>query len=583
MMSFLDLSRDFQQYHKNALNMALHLVTTPAGYIAVLALIQSYASLHAQQTATALYAVCLLASLPIKLWSVTACFLFVLSWVTSQLDISNVLAIGLVAFSYFGQDFSHWLTGEKTYQSTYTKDGGWPALLAQHTFFLLPCVLDAIPHMDNGFLYWIVASNHVVYNKISAPEDRKHLTLLRQWVLSKNPSKEHTTHWWFQTLEKSAKDSFDYIANSKPCIDMFRQKYSSNLWNVEVIEGMNEIYVASESHQNNSDTVFYMQHIDGPWYLFPFCGAYRCILAVNENNRICTHFPMVNTSHTLSDGDVVGFDFNREIHYIDNNVGAINKEQRITLKLHYVIYPKCLKPIGKLLAFVTTMYDISARNLFVATIRPPSLFWQGMAYVILISTKLTFLGEQFIGYNNVVYLIVATLVNQFVHQHAFLVATSYMHYLMYIATYAQKTNVSHGLFKRNVIFFKTLALIQLAYYYISNFEYDPVSVVMIAFGYGISTSAAFALGIDRTYFGVELGLYKPKWVSSFPYNVIPHPMIVGACLGLGGLYKMAGMRDAMPYLVPGHVIMYLAHLSQEMYFDVYRAPPATPVETNKVK
>jgi len=108
----------------------------------------------------------------------------------------------------------------------------------------------------------------------------------------------------------------------------------------QVIAGMNEVYVASESHKANSDTVFYMHHIDGPWYLMPFCGAYRCILAVNKNYRICTKFPQIPCEHTLSDGECVGFDFNREIHFIDNNPGTVNKEQRITLKLHYVIYPK---------------------------------------------------------------------------------------------------------------------------------------------------------------------------------------------------------------------------------------------------
>lgn len=69
----------------------------------------------------------------------------------------------------------------------------------------------------------------------------------------------------------------------------------------------------------------------------------------------------------------------------------------------------------------------------------------------------------------------------------------------------QKTNVAHGLFKRNVIFYKTLALSQLAFYYITNWEFDPASLAMIAVGYGVSASAAVALGVDRTYFGVELG------------------------------------------------------------------------------
>ena len=65
----------------------------------------------------------------------------------------------------------------------------------------------------------------------------------------------------------------------------------------------------------------------------------------------------VNQEYTLTDGDVAGFDFNREVHYIKNNEDAVNAEPRITLKLHYVVYPKCLWPLGKLLALLTTGYD----------------------------------------------------------------------------------------------------------------------------------------------------------------------------------------------------------------------------------
>jgi hypothetical protein len=71
---------------------------------------------------------------------------------------------------------------------------------------------------------------------------------------------------------------------------------------------------------------------------------------------------------------------------------------------------------------------------------------------------------------------------------------------------------------------------------------------------------------------LRTGLYEPKWISSFPYNCIPHPMIVGAMVGLSGVYKMAGMRAAMPYLVPGHIALYACHMAQEMIWDVYRTP-----------
>jgi len=566
-MGFQSMATDFNNYHKNALNVALHLVTTPAGYLGALALIKQQAGSQVTEGAAALYALSLLATVPLRVWFATVMVLLGVTAIATRAgtDISGFASLALLAFSYFGQDVSHWITGEQTFQSTYMKDAGWMGSLLQHTYYLLPCVIGAVPHMDNTFLYWLVASNHVVYGKLTEQADRAKLAFMRQWVMDQKPSKEMTTHWWFATLPTEAKEAFSYIAECAPVMGMFREKYPSNLWNVEVIPGMNEIYVASEKHKSNSDTVFYMQHIDGPWYLMPFCGAYRCILAVNKNERICTKFPQVPCEHTLSDGEVVGFDFNREIHYIDNNPGTTNAEPRITLKLHYVVYPKCLKPLGLLLSALTTGYDIAARNLFNATKAPPSLFWQGMAYVILIVTNGVFLAEKFVGYNNIVYVALAALANIYVHPYAFLAMTSYMHYAMYIATYAQRTNVAYGLFKRNVLFYKTLALSQLAYHYIANFQYDPVSIGMIVVGYGIATSAAFALGLDRTYFGVELGLYEPKWISSFPYNCIPHPMIVGAMIGLFGVHKMVGMQTAMPYLVPGHVIMYGAHLAQEIY------------------
>lgn len=585
-MEFQRICKEFRPYHKNALNMALHLITTPMGIISACSLLRIYLdyqlqlprSVQLSQLAVAFYCWTLFIKMPVRLWIVNTICMAFCSYISTVYDPNPYIALGLMAGAYLGQDLAHWLTGESTFQSSYMKKKDWPSMLLEHTYYLLPCVLDAIPHMETTFLYWLVPTNNVVSSKITDPEGRQNLADMRQWVLDQKPSKDHTTHWWFATLPEKAKECFATIASSPPLMEMFHKKFPSNLYACEVIPGMNEIYVASENYKQNSDTVFYMRHVDGPWYLFPLCGAYRCILAVNKNERISTVFPHVNQKHTLSDGDVVGFDFNREVHYIENNPDTVNSETRITLKLHYVVYPKCLKPLGKVLAALTTMYDITARNLFLVTLKPKGLIGQGLAYIVIIATRLMFLAENYLGYYNLVYVTVAALATRFAHPYAFLVLTSYMHYWMYIATYAQKTNVAHGLFKRNVIFYKTLAVSQLAFYYITNWEFDPASLAMIAVGYGLSASAAVALGVDRTYFGVELGLCEPKWVSSFPYNKIPHPMILGSIMALLGIHKMAGFQAAMPYLVPGHVAMYMLHLSQEMIFDVYRGAATKKVQ-----
>merc|ERR1719230_1968192 len=112
---------------------------------------------------------------------------------------------------------------------------------------------------------------------------------------------------------------------------------------------MNEVYVSSPTYTMNSDKVFYMAHVDGPFFCWPHCYLFRSIIGINENQMISTQFPMTPMKATISTGDMVAFDFNREIHYIENDPSKPNTDFRITLKVHYLVYPKSLKRFGKLL------------------------------------------------------------------------------------------------------------------------------------------------------------------------------------------------------------------------------------------
>ena len=76
---------------------------------------------------------------------------------------------------------------------------------------------------------------------------------------------------------------------------------------------MNEIYVASSNAGISSDGVFYTRHVDGPFSVFPLCSVYRCVVAVNFNREIETRFPQLPLNLTLSSGDAVAFDYNREV------------------------------------------------------------------------------------------------------------------------------------------------------------------------------------------------------------------------------------------------------------------------------
>ena len=79
------------------------------------------------------------------------------------------------------------------------------------------------------------------------------------------------------------------------------------------------------------------------------------------------------------------------------------------------------------------------------------------------------------------------------------------------------------------------------------------------------------LGMVRTYFGSELGFVKPKWVSGFPYNVIPHPMIVGQLVAYSSI--LFWLKGTLPIetvaLICAHMSFYVIHMFQEILASSY--------------
>jgi hypothetical protein len=104
--------------------------------------------------------------------------------------------------------------------------------------------------------------------------------------------------------------------------------------------------------------------------------------------------------------------------------------------------------------------------------------------------------------------------------------------------------------------------------HIDWFNIDWISLVMIASGFSLSGIAAATIGLDQTYFGAELGRMKPNRVSGFPYNITHHPMIIGNIIGLLGFYKLQGFREALPWLVPTHIVLYTIHMLQVLILNL---------------
>lgn len=628
---FIDLSAKFRKFHSDPINVALHFLTTPLGILAVLSVVNKVASGSTLTTvAMVVYCASLIDKLPPQLIAMTSLFVAGLT-VASQytMHLGWLAHAGLFCVGYFGQDLSHFCTGEQTFQSSYQQDSDFWSLLAEHTYYLLPLVFEsAMPdHMDRASYYhtagWMSETAYRVYHllplvavlaanfvskdgamtfpwqfqrsrlltcKLTAPEDVANLEKIRAWTIAKKPSTATSSHWWHtapspetpaeRVMPADVREAFDRVATCKTIQDMFDARFDKG-WRLDVLNGMNEIYVSSPTTvKATSDEVFYTKHIDGPYYFVPFASCFRMIVGMDKNEEIATIFPMVPKEVAAQKGDVLAFDFHREVHYIKKQEGVVNKDFRVVLKVHYCIYPRWALPFGKLMGWLSTNYNKAFRALFLATIAPDSFVSRVMAWNVVFWTKVVYLIEIYFGYSNIAYLATFAALGYAVDYRVFLIATSYVHYLRYINTYYHREGVAYGDFKRDALLYKSLAVGQLVLLYahavtkgftdFSPAVLDPVGLGMVAGGYLLSMYCTSQLGVDGTYFGIELGMVQKQkhYVQRFPYGVIPHPMILSQCVALLGFHKNEAFRQAMPFLVPAHVALYLVHMLQE-HFDIH--------------
>ena len=174
---------EFRKFHVEPLNVATHLLTTPACFVAAEAL-----ALRALAPATALplvgaalaaYAGALALCVPLRLWLPT-CAVFAASLATAARfarALSAAAWAGVFACGYLGQDLAHFLASEPTYQSSYQGSAGWLGTLAAHTFLLVPLSLDACFHTRGSLASHDMHATHNSRSKVAPPAQKPNRSL----------------------------------------------------------------------------------------------------------------------------------------------------------------------------------------------------------------------------------------------------------------------------------------------------------------------------------------------------------------------------------------------------------------------
>ena len=564
------VSSQFHVYHKHDLNVLAHLFTTGLGVWGTIQL----ALLYDFEYAVVTYAFFI--GLTAPFWTALIHTALVATMATvPALQVSalplemNDICICLLAISmgYGLQDLSHYVFQEKTYMSSYI--GARPLMLLVHTLWLFPLVIDSIL-MRWCFLPFMVSRNRTFATQVAS---RKAVEDLREWINANVAEVKETTHLWPHQHEKTS-GPVKALEDDSSIYAGFRTIFAAKHFDVKPVVGMNEIYVTAVGAKEdiNSDAVFYTPHTDGPYWFLPGASLYRVLVGVTPNHMVRTRF---NLQHPSQDQvvdmyGVLGFDYSRELHWIDHVPGESNTERRSLIKLHYIVYPKGWTWYGNFCAKLQTNYNTWARNNFLKTLRPDGIADFILAWWIWLTTWSNAIFEENIGWSNLVYIVVSHALGP----KAFLILTSFRHYLIYMTTFAFRSPpVAHGYLVRDCKLFKSMALAHLGHHLLPLVELprDVPGVLLAIAGFSITILATMRLGFVRTYFGSELGFVKAKWIEGFPYGYIPHPMIAGQLIAFGSIlyWWQASLTTETLALLVAHMTCYTVHMIQEILFSSY--------------
>lgn len=142
-------------------------------------------------------------------------------------------------------------------------------------------------------------------------------------------------------------------------------------------------------------------------------------------------------------------------------------------------------------------------------------------------------------------------------------ALSFWHYPVYALAFFWR-RVPLQRFQRDALLLKTISMAALAYVFVMTVP-NIYSLAAMIVGFGLNIIAAWKLGADRTYYGHELGGAPQTWITSFPYSVISHPMLIGNILAYGGMLLDGEFRMIWWPLALLHVVFNGLILVMEIY------------------
>jgi len=201
---------------------------------------------------------------------------------------------------------------------------------------------------------------------------RKELNSAQPECKSIDPEHAGTCHQWTVALDPPARNRVAAIKEMLADYILTTERVGLKRRVLEWNDPMDELYLSAPKHATGSDKVFVTPHIDGFVGWVPFMRAWRCVYGLTGPHDTVTIQPMRNPDNrevVIGPGVFTCFDYNREIHWIENRPvpGESSIDERMVLKIHFYEYPALLSFVGPAFGQFNAAYNFFARKAFLVS------------------------------------------------------------------------------------------------------------------------------------------------------------------------------------------------------------------------
>lgn len=212
----------------------------------------------------------------------------------------------------------------------------------------------------------IIYMNNLFIAQVGTIKDESNINDIKKYILTnfdKELKNRETFHKYIETMPVYFQNMVSKIKHSPEITNKICKQFNKKDCDIKFLDNIDELYISHYNIDDGGDQGLFDKHYDGVLKFIKDGTFIRALVYINSVDNFTVHFIDSKKNVHFETYDFGLLDFNREYHYVDGSYdNNINKEDdRIILKLHYMVCPNCSDTYMKLLIFLNKFvsFDIT--------------------------------------------------------------------------------------------------------------------------------------------------------------------------------------------------------------------------------